>query len=250
MAPSIRYFNQSAPFWDFIASFEDQAFRDPNREDTASSATAQDTSENEKKDGEAAEKSEKPSETQEHPFRPRCGGPRGKRGHCGGRGAPGGWGRGGFPGGFPGAFHGAGGPHAGGPFGAFLNTAFNPGQAEEEGDYRPAVDVFTTQSSYHVHVSLPGAKKDDVGLDWNADKSELSIGGVIYRPGDEDFLNTLAMGERKVGAFKRKVRLGNERNPAEVDADAITAKLEDGVLRVELPKVEKDYVDVKKVDIE
>jgi HSP20 family protein len=101
-----------------------------------------------------------------------------------------------------------------------------------------------------VHVSLPGAKKEDVGVNWDAEKSELSIAGVIYRPGDEDFLKSLALDERKVGAFERKVRLGSRANPAQVDTDMITAKLEDGILRVEVPKLDKDYVEIKKVDIE
>jgi HSP20 family protein len=101
-----------------------------------------------------------------------------------------------------------------------------------------------------VHVSLPGAKKEDVGVNWDAEKSELSIAGVVYRIGDEEFLKTLAMGERKVGPFERKVRLGTRANPAQVDADMITAKLEDGVLRVEVPKLDRDFVEVRKVDIQ
>lgn len=138
------------------------------------------------------------------------------------------------------------------PFLQFLQSQFNIPQDDDSDskDYQPPVDVFETSSAYHIHVSLPGAKKDDVGLNYNADKSELSIAGVIYRPGDEEFLKTLAMAERKVGAFERKVKLGNERHPAEIDTDGITAKLEDGVLRIELPRLERDFINVKKVDIE
>jgi len=117
-------------------------------------------------------------------------------------------------------------------------------------DFVPPVDIFDTESAFVVHVSLPGAKKEDVAANWLADKSELSITGVIHRPGDEEFLKTLALDERKVGAFERKVRLGSRAHPAQVDADGITAKLEDGILRIEVPKEDKDYVEVKKVDIE
>jgi HSP20 family protein len=97
---------------------------------------------------------------------------------------------------------------------------------------------------------LPGAKKEDVGVEFDVEKSELSIAGVVYRPGDEEFLKTLAMDERKVGAFEKKVRLGSRANPAQVDVDAITARMEDGILRVEVPKLDSGYVEVKKVDIE
>lgn len=116
-------------------------------------------------------------------------------------------------------------------------------------DFTPPADIFDTPDAYVVHVSLPGAKKEDVGVNWDADKSELNVAGVIYRPGDEEFLKTLALDERNVGAFERKVKLGSKANPANVDSDGIGAKMEDGVLLVTIPKTE-EFVDVKKVDIE
>ncbi|KAL9023236.1 MAG: hypothetical protein Q9196_007323, partial [Gyalolechia fulgens] len=117
-------------------------------------------------------------------------------------------------------------------------------------DFSPPADVFDTDESYIVHVSLPGAKKEDVGVNWDADKSELSVAGVIYRPGDEELLKTLALDERQVGAFERKVRLGSRATPALVDDDGLSAKMEDGVLIVTIPKRDAGYVEVKKVDIE
>lgn len=53
-----------------------------------------------------------------------------------------------------------------------------------------------------------------------------------------------------MGAFERKIRLGSRANPARVDAEGITAKLEDGVLRVEVRKEEEGFVEVRKVDVE
>ncbi|KAK8177561.1 HSP20-like chaperone [Phyllosticta citrichinensis] len=118
-----------------------------------------------------------------------------------------------------------------------------------QGEFKPEADVFDTETSYVIHLSIPGAKKEDVGLSWDAEKSEISVSGVVHRPGDEELLKTLALNERKVGAFDRKIRLGSRANPAQVDSDAITAKLEDGILKVEVPKLDKDYVEIKKVDI-
>jgi len=117
-------------------------------------------------------------------------------------------------------------------------------------DHTPSADVFDTPTSYVIHISLPGAKKEDVGVNWDAEKSELSVAGVIYRPGDEEFLKTLAVDERMVGPFERKIRLGTRASPANVDADGITAKLEDGVLRVVVGKMEEGFVEIRKVDIE
>lgn len=117
-------------------------------------------------------------------------------------------------------------------------------------DFTPPADIFDTEDAYIVHISLPGAKKEDVGVNWDADKSELNVAGVIYRPGDEEFLKTLALDERKIGVFERKVKLGSKEKPAQVDIDSIGAKMEDGILMVTIPKTDADIVEVKKVDIE
>jgi HSP20 family protein len=178
-------------------------------------------------------------------------GPGGPRGPHGGPGRRGPWAR-------------------GGPFGGpFYNNGFdtsaiaahfwerftdehpsNNKDTKETDDFVPEADVFDTESAFVVHIALPGAKKEDVGVNWDTEKSELSVAGVIYRPGDEAFLKTLAMNERKVGPFERKIRLGTRANPAQIDADGISAKLEDGVLRVEVPKMDSGFVEVRKVDIE
>jgi len=122
--------------------------------------------------------------------------------------------------------------------------------ANKSDDFKPEADVFDTEDSYVIHINLPGAKKEDVGVNWDAEKSELNVAGVIYRPGDEEFLKTLALDERKVGAFERKIRLGSRANPAQVDIEGIAAKLEDGVLRVTVPKMNGEFVEVRKVDVE
>lgn len=124
------------------------------------------------------------------------------------------------------------------------------GGRDNSKDFTPPADIFDTEDAYIVHISLAGAKKEDVGVNWDADKSELNVAGVIYRPGDEEFLKTLALDERKVGVFERKVKLGSKVNPAQVDSDAISAKMEDGILMITIPKLDNDIVDVKKVDIE
>lgn len=59
----------------------------------------------------------------------------------------------------------------------------------------------------------------------------------------------MTSGERSVGLFERRVVLKGDDGGA-VDKDGITAKLEDGVLVVMVPRVEKEWEDVKKVDIE
>ncbi|TKA24472.1 hypothetical protein B0A50_06629 [Salinomyces thailandicus] len=315
--PSVNYYNQTAPFWDWVASLEDQGqshpfFRSTNRGEESDNdqqppnpwtqgwggfpfgpmphrgrqggprhhhpspppppppgPMADDLDhdmppqpadmEHNLHEGPSGPRGPPHFSSEKHPHGPPHRGPGsgpGMKGRCGsgpGRGGLGGRGRGGKAGhhGFP---FGGPGPMAG--FGALANMfqdqIFGNNDTMEKGteDINPEVDVFDTTDSFVVHVSLPGAKKEDVGVSWDQEKSELIIGGVIYRPGDEELLKTLALNERKVGAFERKVRLGSRANPAQVDVDAITAKLEDGVLRVDVPKMDSGYVEVKKVDIE
>ena len=53
-----------------------------------------------------------------------------------------------------------------------------------------------------------------------------------------------------MGVFERKIKLGSKVNPAQVDAEGISAKMEEGVLMITIPKLDNDIVEVKKVDIE
>jgi len=185
---------------------------------------------------------------EEHQCRGRRGG--GRRGGWGGRGHHGhrSWGH---PYAFTPFHHMMGGPGSRG-FG-FLSDLFGQQPENEEApsdDWKPEADVFDTESAFVVHISLPGANKEDIGVSWEPEKSELTVSGVVHRPGDEAFLKTLSLDERKVGAFERKVRLGTRSSPAQVDIEGITAKLDNGILYVEVPKLNADFVEIKKVDIE
>lgn len=125
-------------------------------------------------------------------------------------------------------------------------------QAQDDETFTPPADLFNTETAYVIHVALPGAKKEDIGVNWDADKNALEIAGVVYRPGDEEFLQTLASSERKIGMFERTVTLpapgADDRD--EIDGMGISARMEDGLLIVTVPKVEKEWTEVHKVDIE
>lgn len=111
-------------------------------------------------------------------------------------------------------------------------------------DFEPRTDIFDTPASYLIHLSLPGAQKEDLGVEWDGEKSTLHIGGVVHRPGiDEETLKLLAVDGRKkeVGVFEKEIHLGTKRDPANIDVAAITAKMTDGVLVVKVPKIEVEH---------
>lgn len=119
-----------------------------------------------------------------------------------------------------------------------------------DNSFSPLIDTFNTPSAYVLHIALPGAKKEDIGVKWDLDTSTLSIAGVVHRPGDEAFLQMLTTGERSVGMFERKVVLppaGGERE--EVDGPAIYASMEDGILIVTVPKLENEWTEIHKNEI-
>ena len=87
-----------------------------------------------------------------------------------------------------------------------------------------AAEVFEDGDNYHARVELPGVKKKDLSLELN--DGNLAVG--FKRESDPK------EGEEADGTvWKRAISV-----PEDVDASKISAKLEDGILTVTLPKSE------------
>lgn len=106
----------------------------------------------------------------------------------------------------------------------------------------PAVDLRETDDAYVLEADMPGMAKEDVTievgegvLDITAKKeqtSEIEDSGYIHR-------------ERGAMFFHRRLTL-----PDDVRTDDVKAKLVDGVLQVEIPKVKNEGPQRKRVDVE
>lgn len=93
-----------------------------------------------------------------------------------------------------------------------------------------ALDVVENEDAYTVKASLPGVSPDDVEILF--EDKVLSIKGEVQAE-EEAEGETYHIRERRSGSFSRSLRF-----PVDVDADAIEATYEHGVLTLSVPKAE------------
>jgi HSP20 family protein len=94
----------------------------------------------------------------------------------------------------------------------------------------PALNVGGTPRSVEVYVFAPGI--DPAGLDVQIEKEVLTISGE-RKPVEAGEKATVHIDERFAGRFRRVVTL-----PEDVDANAVTARYRDGVLRISIARRE------------
>ncbi len=91
------------------------------------------------------------------------------------------------------------------------------------------IDLYETDDAVVVTASLPGVTSEDVQV--SVTGRVLTIKGETKTATDETEGNYYHQ-ERRAGAFQRVITL-----PTRVEADKAEATFEDGVLKLELPKV-------------
>lgn len=104
----------------------------------------------------------------------------------------------------------------------------------------PPTDLWETEDAFVVEMEAPGFERDD--FDVAIDRSTLTVTGVrdIDAAEDQDF----HLRERAAGRFRRSFSL-----PASVRTQDVTARYENGVLRIDLPKAEKARTKKIEVDV-
>jgi HSP20 family protein len=96
--------------------------------------------------------------------------------------------------------------------------------------YEPAVDIWESDEELVLLADVPGVSNDDVEIDLHDDV--LTIDARVS-PNDYEGLRPL-YSEYNVGNYHRRFNLGET-----IDQSKISAALEEGVLKVTLPKREK-----------
>lgn len=113
-----------------------------------------------------------------------------------------------------------------------FNSFFEPSAARPSGRrWSPALDVVERDDHYVLRADVPGVREEDISVE--LDGNVLTISGRREAEHDEQRAGYHRV-ERVTGEFSRALTL-----PEGIDADAITAAYDRGVLEVRVPKPEQ-----------
>ena len=96
----------------------------------------------------------------------------------------------------------------------------------------PAVNICENDQEFTIEVAAPGMKKDDFNI--SLDNNQLSISSEIKKE-TENTEEKYSRKEFSYQSFSRSFSLPENF----IDGDKITAKYEEGILRINLPKKEE-----------
>jgi HSP20 family protein len=100
----------------------------------------------------------------------------------------------------------------------------------KSGTWAPAVDVAEEKDKIFVRVEVPGMKESDLKVSFEDGLLTVSGERQFEKKDDRNYHRI----ERTYGTFTRTFSL-----PRTVDANAIAAQYRDGILEIEIPKLEE-----------
>lgn len=119
-----------------------------------------------------------------------------------------------------------------------LNEYMNNNRADRVQNTTPAINVKENQSGYEIELAALGMTKDDFHV--SIDKDGLLYIKMERKAENEQEANAVRYLRREFsyGNFEQRLQL-----PDDVDRDKIMARVENGVLRIGLPrKTEKEEI--------
>lgn len=103
------------------------------------------------------------------------------------------------------------------------------GPADTETVRTPTLDVAETEQAYTATIDLPGVEKKDIAV--AIDGRRVSVEANSQRADEKKDGDRVLYRERSAASYSRSFTL-----PQEVDAQTASAKLDNGVLTLTLPK--------------
>ena len=114
-----------------------------------------------------------------------------------------------------------------------FNSFFDAANMPKANSTAPAINVKESESEYTVELAAPGMRKEDFDVNINAD-GDLTI-KMENKHEQEDKKSHYLRREFSYSKFEQTLIL-----PDDVDKEQIGAKVADGVLTVNLPKMKKE----------
>ncbi|GAB3910227.1 Hsp20/alpha crystallin family protein [Larkinella knui] len=116
-----------------------------------------------------------------------------------------------------------------------------PAVAKSVNSVVPAVNVKEDETAYHIELAAPGLKKEDFAI--NLNNNQLTISAKLEEAKEEKAENYTRK-EFSYNSFERSFRL-----PKNVNNEQIQAAYTDGILKIDLPKVEKPVIEPKQIAV-
>lgn len=114
-------------------------------------------------------------------------------------------------------------------FDKVFNTPMRTAEYPRKETHLMRTDVRETENDYIVDIDLPGYKKDEISI--QLEKGYLTISAAKTAEKEDSGNGSYIRRERYMGACKRTFFVGEN-----VKKENISAKLEDGILRLTFPK--------------
>ena len=128
---------------------------------------------------------------------------------------------------------------------AVFNDLFNTEFLPKASATAPAINVKESDKAYTVELAAPGMKKEDFNVHINDDGNLVVKMESKNEAKEEDKTTRYLRREFSYSKFEQTLIL-----PDDVKKDAISAKVENGVLTVELPKLVEEKVKLsRQIDI-
>ena len=116
-----------------------------------------------------------------------------------------------------------------------------PTRQNETAAYMPAVNIKEESDHYSIEVHAPGFAKENLSI--GVDDNVLTIKGEISQKTELQNERWITR-EFRIGSFKRSFNLGGK-----VNTEAIAAQYLNGILIVNLPKLEQEVKRSKEITI-
>ena len=120
----------------------------------------------------------------------------------------------------------------------FFSDGIMPGRNLLKDTFK--IDIVEKENEYLIEAELPGVRKEEIDL--NVDDENLTISVTHTEETNKDGKNYIHR-ERRATSMNRRIRLAGAK------LEQITAKLQDGVLLITIPKDIKSFSS-RKIDIE